>query len=68
MDDLLQVSIGELVVISQGAVRSNARCHLHDLLSVLLCCCMTMSCSFQQTFIFDYECYYLGYKQYNNQY
>ena len=50
MDDLLQASIGELVVINPHAVHSSAHHHLHDLLSVLLCCCMTLICSFQQTF------------------
>ena len=38
MDDLLQVSIGELIVINQCAVRSSASCHLHDMLSDCLCC------------------------------
>ena len=59
MIDLLQMSIGELVVINKGVVRSSAICYIHDLLSVLLCCCMTFSCSFQSTFILDYKHYYV---------
>ena len=64
----MQMSIGEFVIIGQPiSHRSSAHRHMHVQLSVLLCCCMTLSL-FQQTslFIFDYECYYLGNKQYNS--
>ena len=52
MYELLEVSIGELVIINHSAVHSSASHHQQDLLSVLLCCYMTIRCSFFNKYLY----------------